>query len=199
MAAEHGQIPLPALGQAPGPIRGLTLISGPAGGGKSRWAEQLAADSGLRVVYLATGPLLEDDADWQERLRRHRERRPPGWSCREVQGALSEALAELEDGEIGLVDSLGTWVAAHLELEEDRWHQHCEAVLAAVRATPAPLLMVCEEVGWGLVPATAAGGRFRSRLAPLQRRLAEAAGACWLVLQGRALDLRMLGVAVPPD
>ncbi len=189
MVAEHGQA------QAPG----LSLISGPAGGGKSRWAEQLAAESGLRVVYLATGPLLEDDADWQERLRRHRDRRPPSWCCREVQGELSEALAELVTGDIGLVDSLGTWVAAHLELEEDRWCEHCEALLAAVHASPAPLLLVCEEVGWGLVPATAAGGRFRSRLAPLQRRLADAAGACWLVLQGRALDLRVLGVAVAPD
>lgn len=199
MAADHGQAHAQGLRHAVGPISGLTLISGPAGGGKSRWAEQLAAESGLRVVYLATGPLLEDDADWQERLRRHRDRRPPSWSCREVQGALSEALAELESGEIGLVDSLGTWVAAHLELEEDRWRQHCETLLAAVHATPAPLLVVCEEVGWGLVPATAAGGRFRSRLAPLQRRLADAAGACWLVLQGRALDLQMLGVAVVPD
>lgn len=199
MAAEHGQALAFGQPHEAGPVRGLTLISGPAGGGKSRWAEQLAAESGLRVVYLATGPMLEDDADWQERLRRHRERRPPSWSCREVQGELSEALAELERGEIGLVDSLGTWVAAHLELEEDRWRQHCEALLTVVQATPAPLLLVCEEVGWGLVPATATGGRFRSRLAPLQRRLADTAGSCWLVLQGRALDLGRLGVAVAPD
>jgi adenosylcobinamide kinase/adenosylcobinamide-phosphate guanylyltransferase len=199
VAADQVPANAPGLRFRAGPTSGLTLISGPAGGGKSRWAEQLAAASGLRVVYLATGPLLEDDADWQERLRRHRDRRPPSWRCREVQGALGEALAELESGEIGLVDSLGTWVAAHLELEEDRWSQQCEALFAAVHAAPAPLLVVCEEVGWGLVPATAAGGRFRSRLAPLQRRLADAAGACWLVLQGRALDLRVLGVAVAPD
>ncbi len=199
MAADHGLAQPSGLHHAAGPISGLTLISGPAGGGKSRWAEHLAAESGLRVVYLATGPLLENDADWQERLRRHRDRRPQSWNCREVQGALSEALAELGTGEIGLVDSLGTWVAAHLELEEAPWHQRCEALLAAVVATPAPLLLVCEEVGWGLVPATAAGGRFRSRLAPLQRRLAAGAQASWLVLQGRALDLRALGVPVPPD
>jgi adenosylcobinamide kinase/adenosylcobinamide-phosphate guanylyltransferase len=199
VAADDGLLPVPRLGSGLPLISGLTLISGPAGGGKSRWAEQLAANSGLRVVYLATGPLLEDDTDWQERLRRHRDRRPQSWSCREVQGALSAALAELQSGEIGLVDSLGTWVAAHLELEEDCWRQHCDALFAAVEASSAPLLLVCEEVGWGLVPATAAGGRFRSRLAPLQRRLAAAAGACWLVLQGRALDLRALGVAVAPD
>jgi adenosylcobinamide kinase/adenosylcobinamide-phosphate guanylyltransferase len=178
---------------------GLTLISGPAGSGKSRWAEQLAEASGMEVVYLATGPLLEDDADWQERLRRHRLRRPQSWRCREVQGGLAEALMELGPGQIGLVDSLGTWVAAHLELAEAPWRQRCASLLSAVEATRAPLLLVCEEVGWGLVPPTAAGGLFRSRLPPLQRQLAGGARASWLVVQGRALDLGALGVPVAPD
>ena len=177
----------------------LTLISGPAGSGKSRWAEQLAEASGRQVVYLATGPLRSDDEDWQERLRRHRMRRPASWSCREVQGALAEALGELGPEQIGLVDSLGTWVAAHIELAEEEWREQREALLAAVGSTRAPLLLVCEEVGWGLVPPTAVGGRFRNRLTSLQRRFSEAAQASWLVLQGRALDVRALGVPVAPD
>ena len=177
----------------------LTLISGPAGGGKSRWAEQLAAASGLAVVYLATGPCLPGDADWQERLRRHRLRRPDHWLCREVEGALSAAVEELREGQIGLVDSLGTWVAAHLDLADGPWRQRCDELQAAIAGSRAPLLLVCEEVGWGLVPPSEAGGRFRNRLPPLQRRLAERADACWLVLQGRALDLRALGHPVEPD
>lgn len=177
----------------------LTLISGPAGGGKSRWAETLALRSGLQVVYLATGPLLPHDADWQARLRRHQLRRPDHWRCLEVEGALAEALLELENGEIALVDSLGTWVAAHLDLEDDAWALRCGQLRAALEAAPAPVLLVCEEVGWGLVPPSAAGGRFRNRLPPLQRSLAADAVASWLVLQGRALDLLALGQPVPAD
>ncbi len=190
------------VAEAPSPTHlpaSLTLISGPAGGGKSRWAEHLAASSGRQVVYLATGPLLNDDASWQERLRRHRVRRPPQWHCREVQGALAEALCDLRAGEIGLVDSLGTWVAAHLELAEPLWHERCEELIRALAAAEAPLLLVCEEVGWGVVPPTEVGGRFRDRLPPLQRRIAAHADVCWLVLQGRAIDLGQYGVSVPPD
>ena len=177
----------------------LTLISGPAGGGKSRWAEQLASASGLAVVYLATGPSLPEDADWQERLRRHRRRRPAHWLCREVEGALAAAVKELQEGQIGLVDSLGTWVAAHLDQADVPWRRRCDELQAALVGSRAPLLLVCEEVGWGLVPPSEAGGRFRYRLPPLQRRLAERADASWLVLQGRALDLRALGHPVEPD
>ena len=177
----------------------LTLISGPAGGGKSRWAETLASRSGRDVVYLATGPLLPHDRDWQERLRRHRLRRPSHWCFREVEGGLAEAIAALNPHQIALVDSLGTWVAAHLDLEEEAWSSVCEQLRVAIATAAAPLLLVCEEVGWGLVPPSSAGGRFRNRLPPLQRSLAARAQASWLVLQGRAINLHALGHPVPPD
>jgi adenosylcobinamide kinase/adenosylcobinamide-phosphate guanylyltransferase len=58
--------------------------------------------------------------------------------------------------------------------------------------------LVCEEVGWGVVPATAIGGLFRDRCGSLQQRLMAQAEAAWLVVQGRALNLMALGEAVPP-
>jgi adenosylcobinamide kinase/adenosylcobinamide-phosphate guanylyltransferase len=180
-------------------VADLTLISGPSGGGKSRWAEHLAAVSGLTVVYLATGPLLPEDPAWQERLRRHRLRRPSHWLCHEVRNALEESLTALQVGQIALVDSLGTWVAAELELGCEAWEQRCRRLEQALLTAPAPVLLVCEETGWGVVPASAAGGLFRDRLARLQRRLAVHCGACWLVLQGRAIDLVVAGQPVPID
>jgi len=178
---------------------GLTLICGPAGGGKSRWAEHLAASSGRAVVYLATGPQLPDDADWQRRLQRHRRRRPADWICREVGGELAAALACLRDPEIALIDSLGTWVAAWLDCDREQWEARCMELAAALRGCPAPLLLVCEEVGWGVVPSTAAGGRFRQRVADLEQRLMAEASAAWLVLAGRALDLFRLSLPVPQE
>lgn len=177
----------------------LTLVSGPSRGGKSRWAEHLAAQSGLAVVYLATGPSLPDDPSWQERLQRHRQRRPPHWGCREVGGELAAGLADLEQGQLGLVDSLGTWVAAHLALGPEDWRLRCDALITAIHRCPAPLVLVCEETGWGVVPATAAGSRFRDRLGTMQQQLQGLSEAAWLVVQGRAIDLLALSQPVPPD
>ena len=186
-------------GFSPSPEPHLTLISGPAGGGKSRWAEHLASASARPVVYLATGPLLPLDDSWQQRLERHRLRRPAHWQCREVQGQLARELLLLDRGQIALVDSLGTWVAAWLEATPEAWEQACDDLLAAIAASAAPLLLVCEEVSWGVVPATAAGGRFRDRLTKLQQAIGRRCDHSWLVLQGRALDLHALGLPVPAE
>jgi len=105
----------------PPPRAHRTMVSGPAGSGKSRWAELLAERSGLTVVYLATGPQRPDDADWQQRLERHRRRRPSSWHCHEVAGELGPALGQLRPGQLALVDSLGTWVAAFLETGDQEW------------------------------------------------------------------------------
>ncbi|MEB3171970.1 MAG: bifunctional adenosylcobinamide kinase/adenosylcobinamide-phosphate guanylyltransferase [Synechococcaceae cyanobacterium] len=189
-----------AVERAPaGPDPGRALVCGPSGGGKSRWAEHLAACSGRSVVYLATGPLLAGDADWQQRLERHRRRRPLSWSCLEVEGELAAALADLAAGQLGLVDSLGTWVAAWLESEDRVWVERSQELLATLSRCRAALVLVGEEVGWGVIPATAAGCRFQARLTALQLQIAGQCDAHWLVVGGRALDLRRLGEAVPAE
>lgn len=175
----------------------LTLVSGPARSGKSRWAEHLAHHSGREVIYLATGPGPGEDPAWRERLERHRRRRPPAWGCREVGGALAEALPQLREGQIGLIDSLGTWVAAHLEAAESHWRHLLAGLLDAVDRCPAPLLLVCEETGWGVVPPTALGCHFRDRLGEAQQPLMARSGAAWLVLGGRAIDLLAVSRPVP--
>lgn len=179
------------------PAMGLTLICGPASGGKSRWAEHLAMNSGRQVVYLATGPLLPEDADWQRRLERHRLRRPSHWLCREVGAGLAASLLDLRADQIGLIDSLGTWVAAWLDADMPSWTRACDELADTLRRSAAPLLLVCEQVGWGVVPSSAAGGRFRQRLAELEQRLMADAAAAWLVMAGRALDLLKHSVPVP--
>jgi adenosylcobinamide kinase/adenosylcobinamide-phosphate guanylyltransferase len=178
---------------------GLTLILGPSGGGKSRWAEHLAAVDGRPVVYLATGPTLPDDADWQTKLDRHRRRRPGHWTCLEVGGELAAALDGLPDEALVLVDSLGTWVATWLNDDPSTWLARSEALFRSLNARQGPLLLVAEEVGWSVVPATASGALFRQRLTELLQLLQPQAARTWLVVADRAIDLHQLGLAVPQD
>ncbi len=176
----------------------LELITGPARSGKSRWAEQRASASGRVVHYLATGPELPDDAAWQQRLALHRRRRPAAWCCQEVGFALAPALGRLQPGDLALVDSLGTWVSWGLDLDRHAWDAHEQALIEAVEACPAWLLLVSEQTGWGVVPATAIGGLFRDRLGRLEDRIGHHCQHLWLVVAGRALDLLPVSHPVLP-
>lgn len=175
------------------------MVCGASGSGKSRWAEHLACRSPLEVVYIATGPADLEDPDWRARLERHRDRRPPGWNTWEVLGDLSPALAQLRSHQLGLVDSLGTWVAAHLDLEPGPWLSVQQEMLGGLNQCQAELVLVGEEVSWGVVPATSVGCRFRNRLSEINRKVAQQCSSHWLVVQGRALDLLALGMPVPTD
>ena len=176
----------------------LTLVSGPASSGKSLWAETLADRSGRPVRYLATGPQRPDDRDWQQRLERHRRRRPSHWSTHEVGLELVQGITAAPEQSLLLVDSLGTWVANGLELESRSWSRLCDGLLHALQATTVPVIVVSEETGWGVVPSTAVGGRFRQRLGELMQQLMPSCDCAWLVLHGRAIDLLACSEAVPP-
>ncbi|MCP9916101.1 bifunctional adenosylcobinamide kinase/adenosylcobinamide-phosphate guanylyltransferase [Cyanobium sp. ATX 6F1] len=175
----------------------LTLITGPSRGAKSRWAEHLAQQQDSTVLYLATGPELPGDEEWQLRLGLHRSRRSAAWVTHEVGADLPEFLLMAPKRHLLLIDSLGSWLAHHLDLGHGEWELRQEALLSAVGSCAAPMLLVAEECGWGVVPATAVGGRFRDRLGRLEQLLMDRAGAAWLVLHGRAIDLLACSVPVP--
>ena len=202
--------PAAALALEPLPHRGLILISGPSRGGKSGWAEHLAHTWPGAVAYLATGPAAASDASWSERVLAHQRRRPPHWHCHEVGERLVEDLrarASEASGEAGvnsaapllLIDSLGTWVAWFLDDTPEQWQERCDQLQKALAQQPAPVLLVVEETGWGVVPATAIGGLFRDRLGALQQTLMQRCHTAWLVVAGRALNLSQLAHPVPPS
>jgi adenosylcobinamide kinase/adenosylcobinamide-phosphate guanylyltransferase len=97
-----------------------------------------------------------------------------------------------------LIESLGTWLAWHLDEGDEAWQSRCAQLHLAIERFPGPVIIVVEETGWGVVPPTAIGGLFRDRLGGLQQELMQHGTGAWLVVAGRALDLMRMGHAVPP-
>lgn len=174
------------------------LVTGPARSGKSEWAERLAHASGRPVIYVATAREDPEDADWTARIAAHRQRRPAHWSTLCAPTELESAIATAGAGDVCLlVDSLGTWVANLIELDEAAWRARCERLLGVLEQRPAaPVILVAEETGWGVIPAYPIGRLFRDRLGGLVRRLGPRCSSTYLVAGGHALDLRRLGVPI---
>lgn len=175
----------------------FTLVCGPSRGGKSRWAEHLARTSDLQVHYLVTADDRPDDPSWQERIALHRRRRPQGWRVSHPGDDLVGCLASFEAGDLVLIDALGTWLARHLDRDACSWSSLADALLQALERTPATVVLVAEECGWGVVPPTAIGNLFRDRMGVLLERLHRRCDASWLVLHGRVIDLLALSQPLP--
>ena len=174
---------------------GLILVTGPSRSGKSRWAESLVKDQ-AKVTYVATSAARPNDESWQQRMRLHRERRPSHWNLVETDLHLAEDVSGIPEEDAVLVDSLGGFVAWGLELETVEWAQQCDRLLKSLTQRNAPVVVVIEETGWGVVPATAIGGLFRDRLGSLAQQLERYSQSSWLVVQGRAIDLHAFGVPI---
>jgi adenosylcobinamide kinase/adenosylcobinamide-phosphate guanylyltransferase len=68
--------------------------------------------------------------------------------------------------------------------------ERCTELADAVRLTERQVVLVSNEVGMGVVPATAAGRRFRDTLGRLNMAVAEAADRVWLVVAGQVVTVK---------
>jgi len=167
-------------------MKTIELILGGARSGKSRYAEQQAGRSGQPVVYIATAQAL--DAEMAQRIAHHRQQRPEHWHTREeplaLAAALRRAAAEFPQALL-LVDCLTLWLTNCL-LHEDgqRWAAEREQLLSLLQQPPAPLLLVSNEVGYGIVPLGDLSRRFVDEAGRLHQEIAQLAPEVTLVVAG---------------
>ncbi|GGP87999.1 adenosylcobinamide kinase/adenosylcobinamide phosphate guanyltransferase [Streptomyces virginiae] len=175
-----------------------TLVLGGARSGKSVEAER-RLESFPEVVYVATGGTRDGDAEWARRVGLHRERRPAGWRTVETCDLVPLLGA---DGPPLLIDCLALWLTDAMDRagawDDEVWAEHgrrqlgerTAELVAAVRATGRQVVLVSNEVGSGVVPATASGRRFRDELGRLNARVAGECEHVLLVVAGQASVLK---------
>ena len=172
----------------------LILVSGPARR-ESRWAEHLLHHHPV-VTYIATAAARPMTLTGRGVLTRIGSV-DPTTGASESAGELINTINDLDQVQSVLIDSLGGFVASHLDHSPKDWNLLCARLITTIKSSECTFVMVIEETGWGVVPPTRIGGLFRDRLGTLAQELDRVADAAWLVVQGRALDLHALGQVVP--
>jgi len=168
------------------------LVLGAARSGKSRYAEGLILACPPPYLYLATAQLL--DGEMEERVRDHRRRRGTRWETVEAPVELVEQLRRLQGrGQAVLVDCLTLWLsnlllrpAALVDRASERVAQLC----GVVRSVDYPLVLVANEVGFGIVPENALARQFRDLAGWTNQQVAAACKSVTLVVAGLPLVLK---------
>jgi adenosylcobinamide kinase / adenosylcobinamide-phosphate guanylyltransferase len=164
----------------------LTLVLGGARSGKSRYAETLVTKLPPPWIYLATGQAL--DAEMAARIEAHRARRGAGWTTVEAPRELAGALAAHAQAPI-LVDCLTLWLS-NLMMVDARIDAELDRLELALAEANAPIVMVANEVGSGIVPDNALARRFRDLQGVLNQRIAARADHVVLVVAGLPLVVK---------
>lgn len=165
----------------------IALVLGGTRSGKSAVAESMAARlAGIdgAVTYVATAQLDPSDSDHAARIDAHRARRPAEWGT--VECADPSQLPDVLRSARGVVllDSLGTWVTGHRDLDPD-----VSPLIAALRDRTGTTVVVSEEVGLAPHAPTELGRRFADALGEANQAVSAVADHALLVVAGRALTL----------
>jgi len=173
--------------------RRRVLVLGGVRAGKSALAVARARALGGRVVFIATAEA--GDEEMAARIARHRAERPPSWRTIEVPTVLASTLTALAgEADVVVVDCLNLWVANLLhkrpELSDSDLGAEADLLEAAVRDARHALILVSNEVGWGVHPETALGRRFRDALGLVNQAVARAADEVVLMVAGCAMVVK---------
>ncbi len=176
--------------------KGLISITGPTRSGKSKLAEFLIKEQDL-VTYIATSKPRPNDPDWQRRIDLHKSRRPVSWTIIEHPKDICNAIESITRNESILIDSLGGLVEHHLIDDNDQWNNFQNNLLCCLTENNLCIVVVSEEIGWGIVPATPIGHLFRERLSTLTSLISHQSKKRWLAVNGTAIDLDKIGDLIP--
>ena len=183
------------------------LIFGGARSGKSLLAEQRALASGLHVVYLATAQA--GDGEMVRRIAHHRERRPADWGCAEENLLLAAKLNEQAAPDTCiLVDCLTLWLSnllfagqaatqaeAGLAIDCPVFRNETDALIDVLPHLPGHIILVSNEVGWGIVPMHPVSRLFADEQGRLNQRVAAVCDQVTLVAAGLPLLLKAAALA----
>jgi adenosylcobinamide kinase/adenosylcobinamide-phosphate guanylyltransferase len=171
----------------------LVVVLGGARSGKSTLAVELGRRWSGPVTFVATAEAR--DEEMRRRVERHRCERPSGWGLVEEPRDVAE-LAVWQQDDLVIVDCLTLWVSNLLGSGHDD-----EAITAAARQLAAlvgerrtPVIVISNEVGLGVVPATELGRQFRDLLGAVNRVFAARADSTLFVFAGHPVRLEAIRV-----
>src|SRR5262245_51077239 len=164
-----------------------TLVLGGARSGKSRYAESLITALPPPWIYLATAEA--GDAEMAQRIAQHRAQRGEGWQTIQAAHDLARPLETAPTGAPVLIDCLTLWLTNRMLADADV-DAEIQRLEESLDRRSGPVVLVSNEVGFGIVPDNALTRRFRDLQGRLNQRIAARADRVVLMVAGLPLIVK---------
>ena len=163
----------------------ITLITGAIKSGKSEFAEK-KAQAYKKLTYIALSESRPRDENWQEKIRLHKSRRPSKWEVIESDDLLY--VFKNVSGPL-LIDSIGGFVVKNINDDNNQWKRNLLQLNQSLIEYKSDIIIVGEQVGWGLVSEYRIGNIFTERIGELLRDITLISSDNWLTINGKAIKL----------
>lgn len=163
------------------------LITGGARSGKSALAERLALRPMGRAIYIATAEAHDDEM--RARIAAHRARRGAEWQDLHAPLDLVRALDDSDGAAPRLVDCLTLWLT-NLMLGGADWRAQGLDLARAIARQSAPVVLVTNEVGAGIVPENKLARDFRDAAGWLNAEIAQTCETVLLCVAGYPIKVK---------
>lgn len=182
----------------------IIMVVGGSSSGKSAFAEKKARELSqagkIQVIYLATATIW--DEEFARRVQKHRDRRPSTWKTIEEPYDLHLQLQRArKEPVVFLIDGIGTWVTNLMYRDKQppfHWNEQAQRYfdeqlqyfIASMEDINGTIILVADEVGMAIVPASPEGRIFRDLNGQTNQILAERADRVYLLSCGIPLQIK---------
>ncbi len=168
------------------------LVLGGCRSGKSRFAKQAADNLAMdNKIYLATS--VPVDREMKERVERHQDDRGPDWETIEEPVLIHEIIDRTcAQAKVILVDCLTLWTSNLLFQGKDEAGvmSAVDLLAGALNRSACPVILVSNEVGYGIVPENNLARQFRDMAGLVNQRVARAVDKVIVSMAGIPVQIK---------
>ncbi|WP_454061200.1 bifunctional adenosylcobinamide kinase/adenosylcobinamide-phosphate guanylyltransferase [Candidatus Nitrospira salsa] len=168
----------------------MILILGGARSGKSDFALKLSRTMKPRAFLATAEPL---DQEMALRIRKHQRGRRGAWDTVEIPVKLSQWFnTKGKPYQSVVVDCLTLWLSNILgdKTIRKKFPSLLKDLLKSVRHVPGRVIVISNEIGFGIVPSDPVTRQFRDLAGRMNQQVAAAADEVYLVVSGLPLRLK---------
>jgi len=159
------------------------LLTGGVKSGKSRFALKIAREleKGEKIFIATARPI---DEEMEDKIEKHKKERGSDFQTVEEPIHLGDTLKKINQSTV-VIDCLTLWLSnLFFEVRESEKLFEIESFIQALKEFGGNIIIVTNEVGWGIIPESETSRNYQAELGRLNQEVAEICDVVYVLISG---------------